>query len=144
MKPARADEIPGLDPGIARFVAVLAGNGIETYESCQGGPGHAFAEPTVRFHGGQAEGFRAFAVAANHGLPVLEIRRFWSIVDGEPTGPHWEMTFRALSDGSPSHHMLQVPGFIDHSVYCSAHRAEGSRSLPSCTAARCCFLASPH
>jgi hypothetical protein len=110
-------EITGLDPGIARFVAVLAGNGIETYESREGGPGHSFAEPTVRFHGGHAEGFRAFTIAANHGLPVLEIRRFWSIVDGEPTGPHWEMTFSALADGRPSHHMLQVPGFAQSGSY---------------------------
>lgn len=102
--------IEGLDPGIARFVEVLSENGIETFESCQGGSGHAFAEPTVRFHGNQAEGFRAFSIAHDHGLPVAAIRRFWSIVDGEPTGPHWELTFSELADGAPADHLLEVPG----------------------------------
>ena len=61
---------------------------------CEGSPGHAFLEPTIRFHGQQEEGFRALAVALEHGLPVDSIRRYWSILCGEPHGPHWEMTFR--------------------------------------------------
>ena len=83
-----------LDAGIASYVITLSKNGIETYESCQGGPGHCFPEPTVRFHGGHHEGFRALSVAAAHGLPIAELRRVWSIVDGEPVGPTWEMTFK--------------------------------------------------
>lgn len=82
-----------LDPGIAHAVRVLCEGGIETFESCQGGAGHCYPEPTVRFFGERAEGFRALAVAADHGLPVLALRRTWPIVDGEPTGPWWEMTF---------------------------------------------------
>jgi hypothetical protein len=27
------------------------------------------------------------------GLPVTELRRVWPILDGEPTGPWWELTF---------------------------------------------------
>lgn len=100
-----------LDAGIARFVEVLASNGIETYESCQGGPGHAYAEPAIRFHGAQGEGFRALAIAQAHGLPVSELRRLWSIIDGEPTGPHWELVFSRLTDGSPAPHLLEMPGF---------------------------------
>lgn len=34
----------------------LIAHGIETFESCQGGSGHSFPEPTVRFEGGLAEG----------------------------------------------------------------------------------------
>lgn len=83
-----------LDVGIARFVKILSGNGIETFESCEGGHGHCFTEPTVRFHGNQCEGFRALSIAHNFGLPVSDIRRYWSVIDGEPTGPEWEMTFR--------------------------------------------------
>lgn len=108
---ALAPEYP-LDPGVARFVEVLAENGIETYESCQGGAGHAYAEPAVRFHGGQGVGFRALAIAQAHGLPVAELRRLWSIIDGEPTGPHWELTFSRLADGSPAPHLLGMPGFV--------------------------------
>lgn len=73
---------------------MLQGAGVETFESCQGGPGHAFLEPTVRFHGDAAEGFRALSVALKEGLPVDSLRRIWSLVDGEPTGPSWELTFR--------------------------------------------------
>jgi len=89
-----ADEFsPPLDPGIEIAVLALRAAGIETFESCQGGPGHTFPEPTVRFHGNNAEGFRALAAAMTAGLKVTSLRRAWSIVDGEPTGPHWEMVF---------------------------------------------------
>jgi hypothetical protein len=86
------DSLP-LDPGIRRAVEVLQAAGIETFESCQGGTDHAFPEPTVRFHGERFEGFRAYTAAAEVGLPVRELRRTWPIVDGEPTGPWWELTF---------------------------------------------------
>lgn len=82
-----------IDPGIARAVTTLQGAGVETFESCQGGAGHAFLEPTVRFHGGQAEGFRALSAAVYAGLPVDALRRVWVLIDGEPTGPCWELTF---------------------------------------------------
>lgn len=85
-----------LDHWISYAVKVLRDAGIETYESCQGGPGHAGAEPFVRFHGERGEGFRAFAAARAYGLPVLDIRRFWAVNDGEPCGPHWELTFRPV------------------------------------------------
>lgn len=88
-----------LDAGIARFVHVLESNGIETFESCQGGPGHCSAEPFIRFHGGQGEGFRALAIAQAHALPVCEVRRYWSVIDGEPTGPFWKITFSKWADG---------------------------------------------
>lgn len=82
-----------MDAGIAPYVHVLRREGIETSESCEGGNGHVFPEPTIRFFGGKAEGFRAFAVAAAHGLPVLSLRRIWTVDDGELTGPLWEMVF---------------------------------------------------
>lgn len=82
-----------LDRWIGYAVKVLRDVGIETYESCQGGPGHAFPDPTVRFHGTSTTGFTAFSVARDHGLPVYAVRRFWSITDGELTGPSWEIVF---------------------------------------------------
>ena len=84
---------PPLDEGIRRYVEVLNANGIETFESCQGGDGHAYHEPTVRFEGERAVGFQALAVAMTHALPVDTLRRIWPVIDGEPTGPYWEMTF---------------------------------------------------
>jgi hypothetical protein len=84
---------PPLDPGIEREVKILNSAGIETYESCEGGPGHSYLEPTIRFHGERGEGFRALAIALIYRLRVSELRRGYSIIDGEPVGPHWEMTF---------------------------------------------------
>lgn len=83
---------PPLDAGIAVAVAVLQAAGVETFESCAGGEGHAYPEPTVRFHGNRSEGFRALAAAVQGGLSVTALRRIWTMIDGEPTGPHWEMT----------------------------------------------------
>lgn len=86
-----------IDAGIARAVEVLQGAGVETFESCEGGVGHCFAEPTVRFHGTREEGFRALAIALQHGLRVTSLRRYWSVNDGEPTGPDWELVFDRLA-----------------------------------------------
>lgn len=88
---------PPLDPGIAHAVEVLRAVDVETFESCQGGQGHAYAAPTVRFYGHRDEGFRALAAALQRGLPVSELRRTWPIYDGEPTGPYWEIVFREVA-----------------------------------------------
>jgi hypothetical protein len=84
---------PPLDPGIARAVEILQAAGVETFESCQGGSGHAYPEPTIRFHGDRPEGFRALSVALQSGLRVSSLRRVWPLIDKEPTGPWWELTF---------------------------------------------------
>src|SRR6266511_4707925 len=79
-----------LDAGVAPYVQALQAAGIETFESCEGGPGHAVKDPTVWFNGERSEGFRALAVCIEHRLPAYELRRTWTIQDGEPTGPIWE------------------------------------------------------
>ena len=84
---------PPLDSAIEPIVTALNEEGIETFESCQGGDGHAYPEPTVRFHGDRSEGLRALAIALRKGLSVVELRRVWPVIDNEPTGPYWEMTF---------------------------------------------------
>jgi hypothetical protein len=83
-----------IDAGIVRAVRLLNEFGIETFESCQGGDGHCYPEPTVRFHGDRSEGFRALAVVMQHALPVSSLRRIWQIVDADPTGPYWEIVFK--------------------------------------------------
>lgn len=94
MQPPYDDDlgVRRIDAGIRHAVEILSRAGIETFESCEGGPGHSFPEPTIRFHGDSAEGFRALAVALQNGLPVAELRRYYSIVRGEPHGPEWEIT----------------------------------------------------
>lgn len=88
-----------LDAGIRHAVIALRQPGIETFESCQGGPGHAFPEPTIRFHGEIADGYKAVAVAMECGLPIAELRRVWTMNDGELRGPCWELTFTATFRG---------------------------------------------
>lgn len=84
---------PPLDEGIREIVITLLANGVETFESCEGGDGHAFPWPTVRFEGAASEGLRALSVALENGLPVDFLRRSWGIIDGAIHGPWWEMTF---------------------------------------------------
>jgi hypothetical protein len=89
---------PPLDTGIQMAVQALVAAGVETFESCEGGIGHAYLEPTVRFHGDHAEGLRALSVAMRAALPVRELRRVWPVLDNEPTGPWWELTFSPHHD----------------------------------------------
>jgi hypothetical protein len=84
---------PPLDPGIARAVKILNEAGVETYESCEGGKGHSYPEPTIRFYGERYEGFRALSVAMANRLRVKALRRIWLMRDDEPVGPDWEMVF---------------------------------------------------
>jgi hypothetical protein len=92
--PSRDDWLASLDPGVAPYVDVLDAAGIETYESCEGGEGHSYAEPAVRFYGERGQGFRALAIALQHGFPVRALRRIWTVdEDGHPHGPRWELAF---------------------------------------------------
>lgn len=69
-----------LDPGIREAVRRLRDAQVETFESCEGGPGHTF---------------RAFAaVFGKYGLRVKDLRRVWRVEDSELTGPRWELVFR--------------------------------------------------
>jgi hypothetical protein len=61
--------LPELDSGIAAYVDALREAGIETFESCEDGEGHAYTEPTMRFAGERSEGFRALAVVLQHRSP---------------------------------------------------------------------------
>lgn len=84
-----------LDIGIRETVELLRANGVETYESCEGGAGHAYHEPTICFHGTPEAGWRCLALCLAYGRPVAELRRFWRMQDGhEPEGPSWAITFR--------------------------------------------------
>ena len=83
-----------LDPGIRNAVLILRSAGLETLESCEGGSGHSYPVPTVRFNGGAWEGHKAFAVAMEHGLPVTGVRRVYDVCDLQLNGPWWEITFR--------------------------------------------------
>ncbi len=101
---AEFDPVPSgemaLDAGIRRYVLILRSEGVETFESCEGGSGHPMPEPTIRFHGNAWAGFKAFAVAMTYGLPVYALRRVYDLNDGELHGPWWELTFRTKDASS--------------------------------------------
>ena len=98
-------ELDGIDPGIKAAVRVLRRAGVETYESCEGGPGHCYPDPAIRFLGQRYEGFRALAAALQGGeeigLRLYMLRRIWTIEDGEPTGPYWELVFLRPRSAEP-------------------------------------------
>lgn len=87
-----------LDEGIRDTVLLLRSGGIETLESCEGGEGHSYPVPTIRFHGDAWAGYRAFALAMEHGATVAGLRRVYDVSQGQLQGPWWEMTFRATAD----------------------------------------------
>ena len=85
---------PSLDEGIERAVLVLHNAGVTTFSSCEGGEGHCFPEPTVKFQGSFACAMQAAGIAINSGLPVKAVRETWSVQNGRFVGgPCWEMTF---------------------------------------------------
>lgn len=121
---------PPLDPGIEQAVRALRAAGIDTFESCEGGKGHAYPQPTVRFRGDRTEGWKALAAAAQDGLQVAELRRVWPILDGEPTGPWWELTF-----------VRRVSGRRDSDPHTPDREASlhlRSEGFPSRYCSRCC------
>lgn len=89
-----------LDPGIRDAVLILRAGGIETFESCEGGAGHAFSEPTVKFYGSSWAGYRALAVAMEHGLRVRRVQMVYGVVNGHPEGPWWELVLHPTTGSS--------------------------------------------
>lgn len=82
-----------MDLGIIRAVQILVDADIATYESCQGGEGHAYREPTIRFRGTPACGWRALSLLMTYDLPVHRLSQTWMLNYGVPDGPCWEITF---------------------------------------------------
>lgn len=87
-----------IDQGIREAVLKLRAGGVETFESCEGGEGHAFAEPTVRFHGDAWAGYRAFAVAMENGLRPVSVRRVYDVISDQLVGAWWEIVFSPRTD----------------------------------------------
>lgn len=86
-----------LDTGIRAYVLALREGGVETFESCQGGEGHPFPEPTVRIWGSVSAGFKAYGVALERGLPVAALSLEYPVDDNNMlTGPWWKMTFTTM------------------------------------------------
>lgn len=93
-----------LDPGIEDAVYLLTDHGFETFESCEGGPGHCFPEPTVRFYGDEYDAIRAYDICVAHGMLVNCVRRVFQKSDVDPSRkkdqyPHgyvWDRPFNEI------------------------------------------------
>jgi hypothetical protein len=125
---------PPLDEGIREIVITLVANGVETFESCEGGRGHSFPEPTVRFEGGSSEGLRAIAVALENGLPVRRLRRVWGFEDNskrcraEERGTLTAFTYRSRC----SAYSRPCRGVVRSVVYRVLHDTDRCRDKPAC------------
>jgi hypothetical protein len=87
------DKLVPIDLGIVRAVKLLRDAGFTTIESCEGGEGHAYPEPTVKFDASPAAGWKAIGELMTYGLPIRQFGEMWSFTYGRPTGPRWYVTF---------------------------------------------------
>lgn len=85
--------VNGLDQEIEPIVHILRAHGVETCQSCQGGPGHSYPVPTVDFLGDESAGWRALSVAIAFAMPIAELRRTWPVRNLSVGSPVWQMTF---------------------------------------------------
>lgn len=105
-----AEDYGGLDAGIRFAVRVLHAAGFETCQSCQGGEGHAYPEPSIEMvaTGDDARGFGALDALRQYGLPVSAVAIVWNIANGHPFEKLWRITFsRTMEDRAD-----EVPLFI--------------------------------
>lgn len=94
-----------LDPLIEPAVRILMAHGFKTFESCQGGQGHAFCEPTVRFEGSEYDLLRAYEICQLYKLNVYEAKRVFikediyrddNSIDTMPIGEAWATPYNEL------------------------------------------------
>jgi len=96
-----------IDELILPAVKILNEYGFKTFESCQGGQGHSFFEPTVRFEGSEFDLIRAYEICELCGLPVYQARRVFRKTpvykkDNTPIGDVWETPFNEIIFMSPT------------------------------------------
>jgi hypothetical protein len=101
-----------LDAGIRFAVRVLhAAGGVETCQSCQGGDGHSYPEPTVDLIAGPSDalGFLALAALHAYALPVASVALVWNVQHGLPYERVWRVTFSAVAPERAN----EVPVFVN-------------------------------
>lgn len=92
-QPQNAPDTPELDTAIAPLVRYLRRKGIDTFESCEGGPDHVFPWPIIRFRGDLIKRMEAFNYLRHIGAPMIYIKKA-SFVGYPPAQPnHGETHF---------------------------------------------------
>jgi hypothetical protein len=104
----------GIDAGIRFPLRVLHAHGFETCQSCQGGKGHAYLEPTIDMVAGGAsdsEGIAALGPLAAYGLPVSTVGIIWNIEQGLPYEKLWRITFRTTMEDRANDKPIFIWGY---------------------------------
>lgn len=95
-----------VDEWIRPAVIILNKHGFKTFESCQGGEGHCYPQPTIRFEGSEFDCIRAYEICELYKLPVYEVKRVFrktSVYRDEKTtavhllGEAWETPFNEVT-----------------------------------------------
>lgn len=90
-----------VDEKIRAVVVLLNRHGFKTFESCQGGEGHCFKYPTVRFEGSEFDLIKAHNICEVNNLNVMEGKRVYRKTplyndEGVSIGEAWETPFNEL------------------------------------------------
>lgn len=93
-----------IDESIKPIVDILIQHGFKTFESCSGGQGHAFYEPTIRFKGNEFDLIRAYEICMMYGFQPLEVKRVYRKVDlwdnieqkYKGSSPIWDKPFNEI------------------------------------------------
>lgn len=112
--PVSAGPVPWdeIDPGIVLALHALADRGIDTFASCQGGPGHPGygGMPAILFHGDKHAGLWAVWLLEAQGFRVQTLSRHWDLDHGVPRQPVWWVTLRSLTPMPPGTGTIRVHG----------------------------------
>jgi len=110
-----AETVPwdDLDQGIIAAVHALADYGVETFSSCQAGPGHGAMMPEVLFRGGEHAGLWAVWLLETQGFKVQSLARYWDLDHGLPREPFWQVWLRTTEPTGPGPGTIRVNGHGD-------------------------------
>ena len=107
-----------IDPLILPVVEILNTHGFETFDSCQGGEGHPFADGYIRFYGDEHDLLRAWEVCTTYGIRPRETHRVFQrmgifVNDNTPNiakiGETWNRPFNELIFSTSSlSHLLEM------------------------------------
>lgn len=104
----------GIDKGIRFAVRVLHARGFETCQSCEGGDGRAYDQPSVDLIAGSrdAAGFAAVAELVSFGLPVDRLSQVWNLdALGRPYETIWRIEFSRAFPERADQELMFVWGY---------------------------------
>lgn len=104
-----------LDEGIRFPVRVLhAAGGIETCQSCQGGEGHAYHDPTIDVVAASddAKGFRALDALVDYNIEVASVALVWPVSNGMPAEKLWRITLKKAYWSRSEERPIFVHGYM--------------------------------